>query len=161
MHPPRCPLRGNASALRASRGVHNNIDGKNSKCMQITWQVNLGPFLKLNHCVSYFSITEFLIFSCCFIFFCFSFSALYLASWSLFLGPIQFIFLFYHLSSKQMQAIFCQSCQKFLLQQSQNQFLISSIFFCRNLAFILAIFGFSCPLAKPLLLKKIAIFSSF
>ena len=25
MHPPRCPYRGNASALRASRGVHNKL----------------------------------------------------------------------------------------------------------------------------------------
>ena len=25
MHPPHCPYRGNASALRASRGVHNDF----------------------------------------------------------------------------------------------------------------------------------------
>ena len=39
MHPPRCPYRGNASALRASRGVHNNNFGNanNILCFFILW----------------------------------------------------------------------------------------------------------------------------
>ena len=32
MHPPRCPYRGNASALRASRGVHNKLFSFQRRC---------------------------------------------------------------------------------------------------------------------------------
>ena len=53
MHPPRCPYRGNASALRASTGVHNNLQ-------KDWWHVHLselriGKFMYEFHCHSRFS----------------------------------------------------------------------------------------------------------
>ena len=58
MHPPRCPYRGNASALRASTGVHNNTIIQHSEIQSLhavaCWReesqsmcFGTGPFIPL------------------------------------------------------------------------------------------------------------------
>ena len=47
MHPPRCPYRGNASALRASRGVHNKGNQSNFKCLEAMMEYVVREAVKL------------------------------------------------------------------------------------------------------------------
>ena len=47
MHPLRCPYRGNVSALRASRGVHNNLLCLNGFMVQKFFLVYKSKYISL------------------------------------------------------------------------------------------------------------------